>query len=166
MKSFVKTIIWSRQQSDIVQEESLFSWALPAIHSEYPVLNPISISDLYVSKNSVPFLPNAVRQWPDSKPTLTEDLNTIGIHSAGNATKKFFRLCPFQTTKDSVTILIRNSRIKAPVFEIRKRYDMRIGKVGSLSDYYPRWSGMSHHCLNAVGYIRNRVIRIGNGLKN
>ena len=31
------------------------------------------------------------------------------------------------------------------------------------SDYYPQWSGMSYHCLNAVVYVRNRVLRIGNG---
>ena len=27
------------------------------------------------------------------------------------------------------------------------------------SDYYPKWSGMSYHCLNAVVYVSNRVLR-------
>ena len=45
----------------------------------------------------------------------------------------------------------------------RLRSDSATTRKAKKSDYYPQWSGMSYHCLNAVVYVRNRVLRIGNG---
>ena len=41
--------------------------------------------------------------------------------------------------------------------------DSATTRIAKHSDYYPQWSGMSYHCLNAVVYVRSRGLRIGNG---
>ena len=45
----------------------------------------------------------------------------------------------------------------------RLRSDSATTRKVKKSDYYPQWSGMSYLCLNEVVYVRNRVLRIGNG---
>ena len=50
-----------------------------------------------------------------------------------------------------------------PDYGSRLRSDSATTRKVKKSDYYPQWSGMSYHCLNAVVYVRNRVLRIGNG---
>ena len=45
----------------------------------------------------------------------------------------------------------------------RLRSDSSTTRSETKWNYYPQLSGMSYHCLNAVVYVRNRVLRIGNG---
>ena len=45
----------------------------------------------------------------------------------------------------------------------RLRSDSATTRKVKKSDYYPQWSGTSYHCLNAVAYVRNRVLWFGNG---
>ena len=46
----------------------------------------------------------------------------------------------------------------------RFRSDSATKRKAKTSDYYPQWSGVFYYCLNAVVYVRYRVLRIGNGL--